>query len=175
MNIRRKIATAGMLVTGALPGRIRSERPSMKKFALTLIALATAIINASSNSEAQTTFVYQVYSSGPLPSVSVIPNATLVPEKPASLSALVTFQVPTDSQCTLVDVTSGQTVGITTCNWSGAAICVNPDPNTLSGGYVYPPGVIGAGLTQHNQIIHVVSYSEMGRSYRASHRIRKSW
>jgi hypothetical protein len=66
MNIRGKIATARMLVTVALPGRIRSKRPSIRKLALTLIALGTAIITASSSSEAQTPS-YGVYLSGGLP------------------------------------------------------------------------------------------------------------
>jgi hypothetical protein len=95
---------------------------------LTLLALGTAIISASSNSESQT--------SGALPSIIMTPNAKLIAGQAVPLSSLITLQsIPTGSV--------------------GTAIFVDPSPTdangvplyyTLEGGYTYPADSASAGI-----------------------------
>jgi len=120
----------------------------MKMLATTLIVLGIAILSSSSNSVGQAIPYYEEYLSGPVPSVSINSDVTLVPNKATPLTALVTFNpVPTDSQCTFVQGDGGPVVGTGTCNWANAVIFVNPGSGyTLNGRYVYPqdrstPGV----------------------------------
>jgi hypothetical protein len=108
------------------------------KLSLALASSVIAIMSALNNLKAQTTPNCAEYLSGPLPSVSIVPNATLVPGQATPLSDLVTFNVPTNSQCAFV-ATTGRTIGTGSCSWGYIPIFF-PRAPVVSGGYVYPSG-----------------------------------
>jgi hypothetical protein len=106
----------------------------MKKLALTLVALVTAILSTPNKSEAQTPS-YGVYLSGGLPSVSINSNTTLTPGQSTPLSDLITLTVPTDTQCTFYSYPSGAgPIGTGPCGWGYIAISL-PTSSIISGGY----------------------------------------
>jgi cytoskeletal protein CcmA (bactofilin family) len=112
--------------------------------------IGVGIIGAATNATAQTTSCpqghtcYAIPMSG-LPSVTVNPNAMLIPGQATSLSDLITYN-PGDPQCNFVDTVTGALVGTGPCSIAYSVLEIYPNSAyAISGAYVNGLGeIIGA-------------------------------